>query len=268
MLAGSVKTVTPEQAIKRLESVAGVPMTAGGHGARVNDVAALRIRVVHFAMVASSPAGLQGSLARCLDFVLWFLDTEFRDQGDADVEELVEESIEALTTEVGQLKALVAERMKSIADELDDAELSVECPRCRQPALMLVYGDLARCGFCLWKAADGAEGATEYVDTVLGLSHHVTVKDGGEWPVHSCTSCGEEAMVEGIEQLRPDPATINQGESPCDCKTPAHWGCFSCGKTAERTELDRCTRCGGLTDAGDDDGLPVCSDCWADVLSD
>lgn len=267
MLAGTAKTVTPDQAIKRLENVAGVAMSAGGHAARVLEVAALRNRAIHFALVGIDPAGLQGPLGRGLDFLLWFLDTQFRGQGDDEVRELVEESIETLTTEVGQLKALVAERLASIRDELSAAGLCAECPRCRQAALLLIDGDVSRCAFCLWKPADGPECAAEYVDAVLGTTQYEAVKDGGDWPVHPCTMCGDTSMVEGIEQLLPDPATMNRGEPPCDWKAPAYWGCFACGTTAGRTDLDRCTRCGALTETGDDDGVPTCGDCWADVLS-
>jgi hypothetical protein len=268
MLAGTAKTVTPEQAIKRLENVAGVAMKAGGHADRVIEVATLRNRAIHFAMVGIAPAGLQSPLGHGLDFVLWFLGTQFRGQGDDDVQELVEESIERLTTEVGQLKALVAARLASIGDELGMAGLCVECPRCRQATLMLIDGDVSRCVFCLWKPVDGAECAAEYADAVLGTSQYQAIKDGGDWPVHLCTACGETSMVEGIEQLLPNPATMHRGEPPCDWKAPGYWGCFSCGTTADRTELDRCTRCDALTETGDDDGLPVCGECWADVLRD
>ncbi len=263
MLAGTAKTVTPEQAIKRLENVAGVPMKAGEHANRVIDVATLRNRAIHFTVVGIEPAGLQGPLGHGLDFVLWFLDTQFRSQGDDNVQELVEESIETLTTEIGQLKTLVAARLASIADELGTAELCVECPRCRQAALMLIDGDVSRCAFCLWKPDDGAECAAEYTAAVLGTTHYESIKDGADWPVHPCTMCGETSMVEGIEQLLPDPATMNRGESPCDWQAPAYWGCFSCGMTADRSQLDRCTRCEVLTETGDDDGLPVCGECWA-----
>lgn len=263
MLAGTAKTVTLEQAIKRLENVAGVMMEAGGHGGRVRDVATLRNRAVHFAMVGIAPAGLQGPFGHGLDFVLWFLDTQFRGQGGDEVQALVEESIETLTTEVGEVKALVAARLASIADELGMAELCVECPRCRQAAFMLVDGDVSRCAFCLWKPIDGAECAAEYTAAVLGTTEYEAMKNGGDWPVHPCTTCNETSMVEGIEQLLPDPATMNRGEPPCDWLAPAYWGCFSCGTTADRSELDRCTRCDVLTGVGDDDGLPVCGECWA-----
>jgi len=268
LMAGTAKTVTPDQAIKRLENVVGVAMSDGGHAARVVELVSLRNRAIHFAMVGIDPVGLQGPLGRGLDFVLWFLDTEFREQGDETVQELIEDSIERLTTEVGQLKALVAARLASIAEELDTAELCVECPRCRQPTLMLLDGQVSRCAFCLWKPIDGEECASEYAAAVLGTSHYEAVKDGGEWPVHPCTTCAATAMVEGIEQLRPDPASINRSEPLCDWKAPAYWGCFACGTTADRTELDHCTRCGTLTDRGDDNGVPVCGDCWSDILRD
>jgi hypothetical protein len=254
--------------VRRLEGVAGVVMQAGGHAARVDDIVRLRNRAIHFTTVGLVPAGLQEPLARALDFVLWFLNTQFRDQGDQDTQELVEESIEDLTTQVGHLKDLVDERMASIMAELDATELCVECPRCRQATLMMIGGDVSRCAFCLWKPADGGECAAEYVDTVLGKSHYTTIKDGGDWPVFVCTACSEVSLVEGIEQLLPDPVTMNRGEPPCDWKAPAYWACFSCGTTADRTELDRCARCDALTDTGHDDGLPVYSDCWADVLRD
>jgi hypothetical protein len=268
LLAGTAKTVTPDQAVTRLENVAGVAMTAGGHAARVKEIVNLRNRAIHFAMVGIAPAGLQGPLGRGLDFVLWFLDIEFRDQGDEAVENLVEESIETLTTKVGQLKALVAERLASIAVELDAAELCVECPRCHQATLMLLSGEVSRCAFCLWKPIDGEDCAAEYAAAVLGSTYYEAIKNGGDWPVHSCTACGATSMVEGVEQLRPDPATMNAGEPPCDWKAPAHWCCFSCGTIADWTELEHCTRCSALTETGNDEGVPVCANCWADITHD
>lgn len=60
MLAGTAKTVTSEQAIKRLENVAGVAMYASGHASRVVEVASLRNRAIHFAMVGVALAGCRG----------------------------------------------------------------------------------------------------------------------------------------------------------------------------------------------------------------
>lgn len=146
--------------------------------------------------------------------------------------------------------------------------MCVECPRCHQSSLTLLEGEASRCAFCLWKPVDGAECAAEYVDTVLGISHHMAIKDGGEWPIYPCAACGEVSLVEGIEQQRPDPGSLDRDELPCDWKAPAYWGCFACGMTADRLEVEHCARCSTPTTTGSDDGIPVCSECWADVLHD
>lgn len=267
MVAGSLKTVSPEGAMKRLEGVAGVPMMRDGHSERVDEVMRLRHRAIHFTLAGQDPIGLQAALGRGLDFVLWFLEAEFRDQGDDAAQALVEESIDDLTTQVGKVRELVKARIVTIAAELDAAELCVQCPRCSQATLMFLDGQTSRCAFCLWKPADGYDCAQEYVDAVLGISKYIAIKEGGDWPIHSCPQCGVESMVQGIVQLRPDPAFENLGEPPCDSRAAAFWGCFACGWTADRNGMDMCTRCGVPTTTGDDDGTPICADCWSYILS-
>jgi hypothetical protein len=267
VLAGTSKTVALEQAVKRLDGVAGVPMTVSGYDKRVDEIARLRNRAIHFTTVGAPPAALQAALGRGLDLVLWFLSTEFRDQADNDTQVLVEESIEDLTTQVGHLKDLVKERMTTIAGELDEAVICVECPRCSQPTLMLIEGGVARCAFCLWKPIDGSESAEEYVSAVLGISRYDAVTSGADWPIFKCHACSEDAMVEDIKQLRPDPATLNADQSPCDWISPVYWGCFACGTAKAENEIDHCTRCGIPTVTGYD-GFPICSDCFADVERD
>ena len=267
VLAGTVKTVALEQAVKRLDGVAGVPMIASGYDKRVDEIARLRNRAIHFTTVGAPPAALQAALGRGLDLVLWFLSTEFRSQADDGTQVLVEESIESLTTQVGYLTDLAKERMTTIEGELNAAVICVECPRCSQPTLMLVNGDVARCAFCLWKPIDGSDSAEEYVSAVLGTSRYDAVTSGTDWPIFVCHTCSEDAMVEGIKQLRPDPAALNADQSPCDWISPAHFGCFACGTTASPNEIHHCTRCGILTDTGYD-GFPICSDCFADLPRD
>jgi hypothetical protein len=192
--------------------------------------------------------------------VLWLLSSEFRDQIDADIEELVEESIDTLTTQVGRLNLLIAERMKSISADLATAELCVGCPRCRQPALMVLTDGPARCAFCLWRPIDGDECASEYVHVLLGQDQYSAVMDGSMWPIHPCVSCSESSMVEGVLQLLPDPASTKQ--------LPAYFACFSCGWSADRTELDHCSRCSEITETSGDTGVPVCSNCWSHIVHD
>ncbi|MGO4202762.1 hypothetical protein AB4Z09_13620 [Rhodococcus sp. TAF43] len=260
LLGGSLKTVTPSQAVDRLEGIVELPMKAKGHPKRVEEIGQLRNRAVHFTLTSGGQLtiAVKAEYGRALNFVLWLLDTQFRGQLSADTNALVEYAIDPLTRKVGEFDDLVAERMQTIADELDQATACVECPRCHQSALQLTKGETVRCAFCLW-APRGSDAALEYIEGCLGLSEYRTVvKDGGYWPpIDWCPRCGEHALVEGIAQLRPSPAGHDAGSLNCDAPVVAYWGCFGCGMTAAYLELDRCGRCPAIVEHG----RGVCSDC-------
>lgn len=259
MLAGDLFTVNPKQAVKRLDNIAGVPMTSSGHDKRVNDLMALRNRIVHFRPRPNDVPALQAALARGLDLVLWLLGTEFREEGDAATQQLVEESIELLGPQVGKLQGLVAERLTTIESTLANATHCLECPRCAQPALTLTEGETIGCAFCLWQPS-GAEAAEEYVANLLQLSEYQVVKSGGTWPIHECLNCEEESLVEGVHQLRPAITAVTAGALRCDPPTEAHWACLACAYTAAAYEIDTCSTCGNIK--ASDDGSTVCSSCW------
>ncbi|MCV7301215.1 hypothetical protein H7J93_16470 [Mycobacterium barrassiae] len=264
---GNAKTVAPEEAVDRLANVAGVNMDR--HSRDIKSFARLRNRAVHLTLTTQGeqPLGVQAEYGRALDFVLSFLGAEFRgpDIGD-DIAAAVDEVIETLTTEVGQIHALVDARMASLADELGRAEVRLVCPRCDQPALLLVHDSTARCAFCLWSPDDGRTAAEEYVDMVLGRSRYESAQDGEPYPVEYCLDCGCEAHVEGLEPISDDRPSLLQ-QITDDIVLPAYWGCFSCGRTADSTGLDRCTRCGTLTAVSTGGGVPICTDCFAGIVS-
>lgn len=227
---------------------------------------ALRNRALHFTLTTGGelPVGVHAQYGRALNFVLWFLNSEFREGTSGNIRDLVEEVIENLTTEVGEIDDLVTARMETIAAELDGADVCVECPHCRQPALMLSAGASARCAFCLWTPTDGRAAAEEYFDVVQGISRYETVTHGGTWPIDDCVWCNEAALVADIDQLRvPTSAT---DALHCDGPARAYWGCFNCGETAGRTAIDRCARCDAVTEMGSDTGTPICANCFAEIL--
>ncbi|MBX9151981.1 hypothetical protein [Rhodococcus qingshengii] len=264
LLAGSLKTVTPAQAVERLDGIAELPMKANSHPKRVDEIGQLRNRAVHLTLTSRGQLtiAVQAEYGRALSFVLWLLDTQFRGQMATVTEALVEAAIEALTRKVGEFDDLVAERMQTIAGELDAAAVCVECPRCRQSTLQLTEGETVRCALCLW-APHGGEAALEYIEGCLGLSEYRTVvKDGGYWPpIDWCPQCGEHALVEDIAQLRPAPAKEDAGSLNCDAPVAAYWGCFGCGMTAGYSELDRCGRCPTIIEFGSS----VCNDCMSSL---
>lgn len=270
LLSGRAKTVTPDQAIKRLVGVASLPLVTSDkksddRATQVQRLLDLRNRAAHFTLAGEDCVGIRAQLGVGLHLALWLLDTEFRDvneTGDPAVQEMVTELIGDVAGEIGKVAELVDVRLRELEDELETAQVCVKCPRCAQPTLMLgPEVGVARCPFCLSLEADGTSVATEYVEISLNLSSYDVIKDGGEWPIHPCPDCGESSLVDGIVQLRPDPAHLNpKGTSPCDWIQPYHWACFACGLIATEGELERCYRCGILGPH------PICLDCSAELF--
>ncbi|WP_032366024.1 hypothetical protein [Rhodococcoides fascians] len=261
VLDGTAHTITPDAALNLLKTDVGLDLESDGHAASARQVGGLRNRAVHFTLTQGvRPIAVKASYGKGLHFVLWFLDREFR--GNQVVDDLVEDVIEQLTDVVGRIDELVKARKGKIQDDLDAADVCMECPRCQQQTLMLTADHQVQCAFCLWKPADPTVAAEEYVENVLGVSHR-TVKQGGEWPVSICVACSEKALIEGIEETyrRADPMDA----FPCDGPVRPHWGCFGCGMTAGYQEIDRCTRCNEPTVEGGD-GVSMCADCWGMVL--
>ncbi|MEH3137690.1 MAG: hypothetical protein PGN30_22115 [Mycolicibacterium neoaurum] len=264
--SGTAKTVTPDDAAKRLAE-AGISMDR--HRENIRNFARLRNRAVHLTLTTQGEEafGVQAEYGRALNFVLSFLHAEFRGAHiNPEVAALVDETIEPLTTEVGQIHALVDARMASLAADLGGAEVVLMCPRCDQAALLLTHGAPAHCAFCLWSPDDGRLAAEEYVDMVLGHSRYESAQDGEPYPVDYCPDCGTEAHVEGLRHVSEHkPGLLQQTHG--DVPRRAQWGCFACGTNADPSELDRCTRCETLTSVSTGDGVPICSDCFAAIVA-
>lgn len=262
-MAGGVVTVAPEQLLLRLENVAGL-LVSRKRRQELDELIRLRNRAIHFTLAGQNAVGLRTALARGLDFVLWLLDSELRLGGTDGEAEIVAGAIERLTEQLGQISEVVSQRMASIQEVLESSLATVECPRCRQPTLLLLDGESARCAFCLWNP-EAEEGAEEYVEGVLGESHYVVVKEGGEWPVYNCLNCGREALVNGIRVLG--------GQATRDVRDQhgpppsSSWGCFACGINYSEAEIDFCSRCGTPTDSGYDE-LTICADCIEGLMVD
>lgn len=264
VLDGTAHTIFSDTAVKLLKSEVGLDLSLRGHSVSVKQVGDLRNRAVHFTLTQGAlPIAVKASYGDGLHFVMWFLNGEFRSHPLTDG--LVEDVIEELSEVVGRIDELVRARKSDIEDDLSNADVCMECPRCQQQTLMLVEGNQVQCAFCLWKPADPDVAAEEYVENVLGMSGYQTAKQGGVWPVSECVACSVNAMIEGIEQTytRTDPLEA----FPCDGAVRPHWGCFNCGMTAGFQGIERCTSCNVPTAMGGDDGVAVCADCWGELMT-
>jgi hypothetical protein len=241
--AGEMRTVGAGQALSRLRDIVGLTVT-GEDLAAVEAVEKLRNRTAHFALVGETPEGIRSSIGRGLHFALSFLGTNVAPGAPGQEASALLAFQEDVASALGEIDELVATRMAGLEDKLGGDDPAVVCPRCLQPALLLEEGSSARCLYCLY-APDGPEGASEYVGDVLGVSMYRTVKHGGEWPIHDCLQCAEEALVAGIDAPR---------------QVSIYWGCFACGYAGTSAAIVMCSGCGGLMEANED-GFELCSDC-------
>ncbi|RYF59638.1 MAG: hypothetical protein EOO27_08645 [Comamonadaceae bacterium] len=263
-LSGGAKTIFPQDAINLLDSDYNVGLKVGGHDMRVRHVGELRNRAVHFTLNHGTlPIGVQAAYGSGLDFVLWFLRTEFFGSAGGEIENLIDSVMAEIADRLSEIEVVVKERMASITDELDDAEECLECPRCHQGTLMCFEEEPVRCAFCLWDPIDGVAAALEYVHNVKELDEYTELTSGGEWPIGECVYCSELALVAGVVSQRELPT--DAGALNCDGRIRPYWACFSCGRTAGFTEIEQCTHCEAPTTTGDG-GIPICGDCFANVL--
>lgn len=257
MLAGTAKTVGPDEAFKRLENISGVPWRPT-HSLQVTRLVTLRNRVMHFTPSGMAVQALMAPWGEALDFALWLLSNEFDATDSPRSAQLVRDVEEAVSTRLGELGVLVKTRLASLADRLASAEVLVQCPRCTQPTLVLGEGDPVRCLYCFSNSEyQGPQVADLYVELVLNKSSYSTAKDGEDWPVHVCLECDREALVAGIEPV-PPPTAPSTWAAPL-----VHYGCFECGIVYAHHEVERCARCHTLT-SYEVDGSSLCQDCVAD----
>lgn len=238
--SGKARTVTPEVAVDRLKGVAGVELDVE----QVKSIADLRNRAAHFTLETTPDYALHATFGRGLHFIQGLVGDEFTSSPDHLVRILAFNFLDESRDFLTRIDSYVRARLDAIEPELLKATLCLECPLCHQAALVVDEAPEgeggARCRFCSAGPHD-EELADLYVEDVLNMSSHVTIKDGGEWPVHECFECGRESFVEGIRQLRPPPdaAADEQAGQP----EPVFAACFSCALTRQGSQYVRCHRC-------------------------
>lgn len=252
--SASFESVGTAQAIGRLRAIANVDISEADEK-RINAVSRIRNRFQHHG-IDDTAQSIQAVAAGALDFLLSFVDRELRDGPGWDQ---VEATLETIRTELAGIEKLVDKRTKSLTGTLADTVV-VECPICLQNALR-TGDEQTRCEFCL-TVDDPGTTAENYIGDILGISHYETVKHGGEWPLHSCPSCYQETLVEGVT------ATYNGTHGHPDMAGAMHWLCFACGRTWSIFDIEHCNRCGTPTTDVYDDGVAFCSSCTEYWLAD
>ncbi|ROP34599.1 hypothetical protein [Pseudokineococcus lusitanus] len=247
--SGRLRSVGAVQGLKRLNLVSNLKL-AQHHVEDVQAVEKLRNRTAHFALGGEPPEAVAATLARGLEFLLWFLDKHLRPGALPEESAAIDGLLDGISTKLGEIRSFVEARTKALVETLAALDLVVACPRCDQDALAIA-GAMVRCHFCLYLATDGETGAEEYASASLGEDKYRTYKHGGEWPVHDCIHCMAQALVGGV---------IVVG------RRDINWVCFSCGFSASAHGLAQCSACGALEEGALDEA-EMCSACMTYYMS-
>jgi ribosomal protein S27AE len=239
---GDFQSISGETALTRLRNLVGLPLTDDDL-ASVRAAQRQRNKLQHFGLEASAEA-IESVAVKALDFILGFLDDHVAPDADPADALLLEETMPKVREQLGQIRTLVQHRMDRLTPQLAHL-LVVQCPRCAQTAF--VPDHLPRCAYCGETWADARTAAEEYASVVLGLSWY-DVKDGGERPVEDCPECGGTTIVWDFF-LGQDRQRIAL--------------CFECSGSFD----DQCSRCSIPMLSPSDGSVPICPDCWADILS-
>lgn len=242
---GDFKSITGEIALSRLRKLVGLPLT-DEELESVKAVQQVRNKLQHFGLQESAEA-IEALAARALDFLLRFIDEHLAPIADLDDSLLLDDHMADIREGQGRIRALVEHRMQRIQPELSKSTYPVmECPRCRQRALL--WDEPPRCAYCSEKWVTGTAAANEYASTILDLDWYTYRTEGAPEPVEHCPECGQQAVV----WLDPE------GE-PASALTAL---CMECGEEWD----DRCERCGcpATSEHGE---TTICSDCWEYIIA-
>ncbi|KPL26312.1 hypothetical protein JI76_37840 (plasmid) [Streptomyces anulatus] len=235
------------EAIDRLRNIARLPIT-DGQRAMVKELGKTRNALQHYGLTFNAYA-MEARAVKVLDFLITFIHEHLIPKLALDEGSAVGHTMDTLRLKLRGVQTLVKQRMNGLRSELAKvASHTVACPDCDQWA-MVADGADPRCLFCHQVWDDGAEAAAaDYAWSTLGLDPHSVGQDGGAHPVVECPDCGLHALVPSAE-------TVAGGPRPAPL-------CFSCGRV-----FDGLVDCDGLCGAvlnitpGDQDSIPVCSEC-------
>lgn len=249
--SGEAASATIDQTIERLIQVAGVDISNEDHR-RIKNLNKTRNKIAHFALLGENPLATRATVARAMEALIRFIERELAPGAPGKERKLIDSTLAHVMAQVREIDELAKERMKSLQSTISASEVPVvTCPECLQDAYHLSNGEPGKCVFCSCNKA-GDVVASDYASNVLGEDEYRAIKYGGEWIVHHCHICGEEALVDGV--------IIKFGPQ-------ASIACFACGYFGASEDVEPCARCGEWISA-ETDGSAICSNCMEWMMSD
>ena len=234
---GNFKSIHFNGAINRLSSICSVKFTEDQEKA-LDRLRNERNKLIHIGYM-DQQSRLRPVAAKTLDFVITFISEELEPDG---LEEGTADLLDQIRSGLATIRHYVIRRRQSIKPILDASRSRiVQCPRCLENA-MIFHGVEPKCAFCDHTPV-GENAADLFVHDVLGISMYEVVSKGGEWPLHMCSECGKNALIEGVDRI---------------LSMPQRWACFACGIVVSDEDVWPCVSCDDPVIAPD--GPPVFCD--------
>jgi ssDNA-binding Zn-finger/Zn-ribbon topoisomerase 1 len=240
---GDFQSVTFQEAQDRLIGICETELSQE-QCRQLKELRDRRNKLEHFQVVDTLPA-VTAIVSSVVSFAIDFVESAFEPESLTNENDTLSE----IRSSLGKCNAFVNQRWNEIRSDIEDARSVIECPTCRQRAL-LVDGGRVKCRFCYY-SNQPESAAAEYIGRILGYPNRFEYeKDGGMWPIEDCPECGHETLVVFLGSF--------------DKK---NFFCFNCGVQSSSVYggFQHCAVCGNLYDPGDDDSS-ICDECFQHKL--
>ncbi|MET9725494.1 serine/arginine repetitive matrix protein 1 [Streptomyces zaomyceticus] len=242
----TLKSVTPEQAITRLQNIAGVEIS-DKEAKALTRLTTDRNKLQHFGFTDNARA-VEARAGEVLDFLIRFIDTELQPYLEPADRLETEIGLRDLREGLGNINSYVRKRMNRIAGELRKEGVestTIECPACENVTLVLDEdppvppagdGAFATCRFC--------SSFFEFGDLARRWLPLHWDDRGGLVPADTCPSCDQEALGTDV-RVRSEPEPV--------------YFCFACSYITK--EIAPCDSCGKQIDPSLEPSAPLCRPC-------
>ncbi|GGY71366.1 hypothetical protein GCM10010363_60830 [Streptomyces omiyaensis] len=242
----TLKSVTPEQAVTRLQNIAGVEIS-DKEAMALKRLATDRNKLQHFGFTDNARA-VEARAGEVLDFLIRFIDTELQPYLEPADRLETELGLKNLREGLGNINAYVQQRMNRIGSELRKQGVestTIECPACENVTLVLDEdppvppaggGAYATCRFC--------SSFFELGDLAMRWLPPLWDAQGGFVYTHICPWCDAEALGTDVR--------VRSESEPV-------YFCFACSRIIK--EIAPCDGCGKSMDVSVWGAVPLCQPC-------
>lgn len=200
--SGDFLSCSPGETVMRLQNIVGVSIGAEEEEA-IRSLAKSRNALQHYGLT-DTEGTIEARTAEVLDFLIRFLDENLLPELQEEERDRVEDDVEFIRAGLARIRAFVKQRMERLKDELAPLKgLTLQCPNCRQWALVAGGEEGTLCLFCP-ATLDPKLTAWDYATNILRLPWRSPPPTNSLFsqpatpPIDPCPECSEEAVVAGV----------------------------------------------------------------------